>query len=560
MFNSAYVILPLISGISAIWLGVIVLLNNQGSSINKALFRAIVFISIWLFATAMMFTGEDESYQVFYDRIAYAGVVFIPIAIYHFGLEVAKIKRKKLLVAGYILSFIFLILTQTDYFISGIYQYDWGVHSRAGVYHNLFLVYFVVYISMFFATIWSYRAGTKGVERAQANYILLAFLILNLSSLAFLPAYGIDMPPFTYLFAVLCVLILTLAITRYHLFETKVILTEILVIFMGIVLIAVPFSMPSVTLRILTSIVFALFCVFGYYLIEVAHKEDERREEAERMAAEERVLREEAELGAERERKLRENAENLAADLKHLDKAKTQFLLSTQHHLRSPLSVIQGYLSMISEGNYGKVSPKVKEKIDTSLEATKKIIHLVNDLLDMAQFQMNKGVAVKEPVNIVHLIAEIIDDLDRAVAAKKIYLKFNKPEVPIPMIEIDARGIREAIYNIIDNAIKYTQEGGVTVSAALDSGKLRVSVADTGIGMDEKDREGLFNRTFERGEKAKNVNVDGKGIGLYLAGQMVVNNGGTIHVRSEGWGKGTEFIIEIPMNSRQESATPGAET
>jgi signal transduction histidine kinase len=347
---------------------------------------------------------------------------------------------------------------------------------------------------------------------------------------------------------------LTLAITKYHLFNTKVILTELLVIFMGFVLLAVPFSMPTITLKILTGVVFVLFCIFGYYLIEVAHKENERREFAEKIAAEERVLREDAEAMAGRERVLRREAEKLAGELKRLDAAKTQFLLSTQHHLRSPLSVIQGYLSMIGEGDYGKISAKAKEKIDASLGETQKLIRLVNDLLDVAHFQMNKDTTVKELTDIVNLIGGVAADLENSALSKKIYLRFKKPETPIAEVAIDSRGIREAIYNIIDNAIKYTQEGGVTVAVGAATNKLRISVADTGIGMDEKDRQGLFGRTFERGEKAKTANVNGKGIGLYLAAQMIINNGGTIRVESQGLGKGSQFIIELPINSAKPMA------
>jgi signal transduction histidine kinase len=86
--------------------------------------------------------------------------------------------------------------------------------------------------------------------------------------------------------------------------------------------------------------------------------------------------------------------------------------------------------------------------------------------------------------------------------------------------------------------------------------KLRVSVADTGIGMNEKGREGLFSRVFERGANAKNFNVNGKGIGLYLAAQMIVNNGGAIRVESGGLGKGSEFIIELPTGNSGKIGKP----
>ncbi|HOI96880.1 MAG TPA: HAMP domain-containing sensor histidine kinase [Candidatus Pacearchaeota archaeon] len=313
----------------------------------------------------------------------------------------------------------------------------------------------------------------------------------------------------------------------------EVLLTEFLIGTMGLILFVLPFLMPSIVLKILTFLVFALFCFFGYYLIRAVHRESRRREDAETIASRERILRREAEV--------------LAADLRRLDRAKTQFLLSTQHHLRSPLSVINGYLSMINEESYGKITKKSKEKVGACLEANKKLIRLVDELLDVAHFQMNNSAAEKEPVDAVALAAQIVADLAPAAEAKNLYLKFKKTEVPIPEIMLNPRGIKEALYNIVDNAIKYTQTGGVIVLISVFGEKLRMEIKDTGIGLSEKDREGIFGRVFERCEGAKGANVEGKGIGLYLAAQIIANNGGKISVESEGWGKGSKFIIDLPM-------------
>jgi len=168
-------------------------------------------------------------------------------------------------------------------------------------------------------------------------------------------------------------------------------------------------------------------------------------------------------------------------------------------------------------------------------------------MLDVARFQINKSLVDKQPTDIVQLVANIIDDLSKNAQAKKIYLRFNKKSSVFPKVAIDARGIREALYNIIDNAIKYTQNGGVTVIMEVINDKLRISIKDTGIGLNDYERRNLFNHTFERGKRAKMVNATGKGIGLYLAAQMIINNNGTIHVESEGRDKGTTFIIDLPI-------------
>lgn len=271
MFN-IYVIFPFISGVLALWLGFIVLIKNQKSEINQSLFRAILCMVIWLFATVFMFISDTEKWQILWDRIAYAGIVFIPATVYHFGISFTKFKHKRVLLFGYFLSFCFLLLSWTNYFINDIYKYNWGIHSQAKIFHHLFLLYFIVYIFLFFLNIYKYRNESIGSKRKQANYILLAFLILNFGSLAFLPAYGINFPPFSYLFSAICVLILTLAITKHHLFEVKIILTELLIATMGVVLLIVPFLMPTNTLKALMIVIFLLFCIFGNYLLKAMYQ------------------------------------------------------------------------------------------------------------------------------------------------------------------------------------------------------------------------------------------------------------------------------------------------
>lgn len=536
----------LISGLFMVGLGFFVFLKNPREKVNLVFLCFSFAMSCWLLSSFKMYFGRNAAEYIFWDRIVYLGVVFIPVLMYHFGLVFTDTEKKNRLslYAGYFTSFIFLILSRSDGFLSGLYEFSWGVHTRAGIFHHFFLVFYFIYVVLFLCEIYKFlrKPDIGRLERKRAQYLFISFIILNLGAYAFLPAYNIDLNPIVaYWLEFVTIAIISFTILKYNLFGVRVLLTEILVFSIGLILFLLPFSLPDGISKWLTIFALVLFCVFAYYLVSVTHNENKRREEAEIMAAHERVLR--------------QQAEELANNLRHLDNAKTQFLLSTQHHLRSPLSVIQGYLSMINEGSYGKVPIKAKNKIKVSLDATQKLIQLVNDLLDVAHFQMNKGEVVKKPNDAVKLIADIVANFEKIAADKNIYLHFVAPIAPIAPININARGIGEAIYNIIDNAVKYTQEGGVTVSVAIAGEKLRVTVSDTGIGMDKKDLQDIFNRTFERGEKAKSVNVNGKGIGLYLAAQMIISNGGTIRAESEGCGKGTELIVELPMNSDRQNPT-----
>ena len=304
--------------------------------------------------------------------------------------------------------------------------------------------------------------------------------------------------------------------------------------------------------------IFVMVIAYGYFfdkstdrIIQANFIQRQSKKELEALSGklEEKVAEQTKEIKAAYQRiEKAYEAEKIAhQEWRQLNEVKNQFLLSTQHHLRSPLSVVQGYLSMIADGNYGRVSVKIKNKIGACMEATRKLIRLVDELLDVAHFQMDKGVVVKQPTDAIALIDGIIADLNNFAKTKKIYLKLAKPNVPVGLINIDTHGIREAIYNIVDNAIKYTQEGGVSVSVGILNDKMRITVADTGIGIDPVEKNHIFKRIFERGSRAKEVNADGKGIGLYLAAQMIHGNGGKIKVESNGLGKGTVFTVDLPL-------------
>lgn len=538
-----YSLPPLISSILFFALGVYVVFNNPKLVSN--IFFALICLATfwWQFSWFFLFNATSPEWAGFLVKMGYVGIIFIPVFFFHFFIifleSINKIDRF-LLVTSYIATFFLgIALFFTNYFIDGFYKFYWGFYPKAGILHPIYLILLAVLaFRAVYLFLYGFKKNTISTNRYfQKKYLLVGLIFYFFAASDFLVNYGIEFYPFGFVFIIFFLAITAYTITKYHLFRMEVLLTEFLIGIMGLILFVLPFLMPSIVLKILTSLVFVLFCFFGYYLIRAVHRESRRREDAETIASRERILRREAEI--------------LAADLRRLDRAKTQFLLSTQHHLRSPLSVINGYLSMIDEGSYGKITKKSKEKIGACLEANKKLIRLVDELLDVAHFQMNKSAAAKEPVDAVALAAQVVADLKPAAEVKNLYLKFKKPEAPIPEIMLNPRGIKEALYNIVDNAIKYTQTGGVVVLISVFGEKLRIEIKDTGIGMNEKDREGLFGRVFERCERAKEANVEGKGIGLYLAAQIIANNGGEISVESEGWGKGSKFIIDFPMEAQR---------
>ena len=528
---SIYIILTLISGILTLLLGLFVLGKNRKLRLNQVFFFFALSCTIWLLGSSMMLKSKTDEEAIFWDRIVYIGVVFIPTLSYHISLLFTKTRnRKYLLFAGYFLSSLFFILSRTDYFVTDLYKYSWGFHTQARFFHHIFLIFFIVYFVLFFLNVYRFYRKTKAVERSQAAYFLLASFLMFLSSLAFLSAYGINLPPFSYFTAVVFVFILTLAITRYHLFGIRVILTELLVGGMGLIWLVFSFLMPTVNLRILTFLTFFLFCIFGYYLIKATHEEEKRKEEAERMAVQERALR----LRTER-----------------LTRARDQFILSSQHYFRTPLTSIIGFLEMVLDESYGKLPEKVKEKLGLTSRSVLELRKRIEESLDISQFQIRKGKGILslEEVRVEDLIKNVIEELKPQAKEKNLYLEVSFPENPLPKMKLDKKRMFMVFVNLIDNGIKHTLKGGIKLFLEYlkDKNSILFSVKDTGIGIPREELPFIGQMPFERGRKAKELTPLGKGIGLYLSRLVVEAHGGKLWTESEGIGKGSVFYIELPV-------------
>jgi len=239
-----------------------------------------------------------------------------------------------------------------------------------------------------------------------------------------------------------------------------------------------------------------------------------------------------------REIKLREEIEKIS-------QAKTEFISITSHQLRTPLSAIKGYLSMILEGSYGQLPEKVKEKMENVFQSNERLIKLVNDILNVSKIEAGEIEMNWERVDLREIIKEVINELSIKAKEKNLYLNFEEPK-EVPKVLLDSEKIRQVILNLIDNAIRYTQEGGVNVKLQMSKGKLQIVIADTGEGLTKEEKEKLFER-FSRGTAGTKFWTEGAGLGLYIVRRFVEMHNGKIWAESEGRGKGSTFFVELPI-------------
>ncbi len=247
-------------------------------------------------------------------------------------------------------------------------------------------------------------------------------------------------------------------------------------------------------------------------------------------------------------KQLQDSNKDLAEANKHLqqlDQAKSEFVSIASHQLRTPMAGIMGYLSMILQNDFGKVGKEQKGVLEKLLQASQRMIQLINLFLDVSKIESGKLVLEKRPIQIIDVIDRSIDVLQKMADEKGLKLAFIKPKKPLPQIMADEK-LFDVISNLIDNSIKYTEKGSITVKAENDGKNVKVSVQDTGRGILPEEAKELFTK-FVRGSGMAQINPDGSGLGLYVARRITEAHGGKIWVESKGIGKGSTFTFTLPI-------------
>ncbi len=240
--------------------------------------------------------------------------------------------------------------------------------------------------------------------------------------------------------------------------------------------------------------------------------------------------------------------------LKELDQAKSEFVSIASHQLRTPMTGIMGYLSMIVGGDFGKIDPALNKVLDSLLDASQRMIRLINLFLDVTKIESGKLILDKQPVQLEDLIEKELDVVQKMAKDHGLKLVYKRPKVALPKLVIDDK-ITDVVLNLVDNAIKYTPKGSITVTSEREGEWVHVKVQDTGRGLDPKEAKNLFNK-FVRGYGIAQVNPDGSGLGLYVARRIIEVHGGKIWVESDGVGKGSCFQFTLPITPVEVKVEP----
>jgi len=234
--------------------------------------------------------------------------------------------------------------------------------------------------------------------------------------------------------------------------------------------------------------------------------------------------------------------------LQQLDQAKSEFVSIASHQLRTPMTGIKGYLSMLADGDFGKLAPEHVKIMRELLGESDRMIRLINQFLNVSKIEAGKFTYAKVPVKLDALVEQQVNELTKVAADKKLKLEFKKPRKALPTVIADPDKLEDVVLNLVDNAIKYTPSGGkIQVSVSAGPNEIEFCVKDSGIGIKSTDAPELFNK-FVRGSGIAQIHPDGSGLGLFIAKSIIDAHGGRVWAESDGEGKGSSFKFTLPLN------------
>ena len=223
---------------------------------------------------------------------------------------------------------------------------------------------------------------------------------------------------------------------------------------------------------------------------------------------------------------------------------KSEIVSLAAHQIRSPLVAIEGYVSMIKEGDFGEVDDNMKEAVSSISTSANYLMTLVNEFLDISRLEHGQLKFNMINIELSELVEDVIHKYSDVARDKKLDLEFIQDKRQRYLIHADRSKTQKIISSVIDNAVKYTINGWVKLELEKLDGKIRLSIKDTGIGIAREDQGKLFDKFF-RTSAGNEVFVRGTGLSLYMAKHLLLAQGANIWISSGGEGKGSTFVIEF---------------
>lgn len=483
-------------------------------------FCLIVFV--WGIGVYVIGTIPDQHTADTWWRILHVNVAFMPVVFLHFVYAFLKRESDILLyvlyggavVIGSIAAFTLLMIADMR-FVFGEFYYD----SPPGPLYELFVLWYLL-LTLYSHTLLykRFRSSTNAIERQRIQYFFISSGIgFAGASMCFLPVYGIDVYPIANFLVVVYPIMMGYAIFRYKLFDIRAATAQGLILLLWIFLSARLVLSTTQQDFLLNGILLLATIVLGYYLVRSISHELKQREEIQRLSDE-----------------------------------KSEFMTFASHEIRNPITAMRGFASLIADGTTGPVASATKDAAEKILVTGNEVLMLIAQFLSKSKLELGKIEYLIAPFDIACAVSSIADGYEPHAKQKGLTLVRHIDTSSKVMVKGDEGKLKEVVANLLDNALKYTREGSITVVVRQHGKWARVVIEDTGVGIPHETLPQLFKK-FSRAD-AQKVNLLGTGIGLYLARTFIEGQGGSIKAESAGKDKGSRFIIEMPLAATEISA------
>ena len=528
------------TSIIALLVGLFVFLNARKLLLNKLLLLIAVCFSLYTFFSLIAWTNVHGDFILFIwpaFGILQAFISIFSVYFIYVFLQKSDVSTKLKAVFAALLAPV-LLFAHTDLSVSG---FNLTYCDSFGYEGELYKFYYTALgvLAMFWIAILllkHYRSAAVefrkqiilmgiGIEFFLFSFFTMSFLATYLaglgvfedSSLEFYGMFG--MAVFMTMMGVL--------IVRFKTFNVGLSASVALVVSL-VILVGSQFTyVETMTAKLLTSFTLVITGLIGILLMRSVKKEIKQRQELEDLT---------------------KRLEKANTRLKVLDKQKSEFVSIASHQLRSPLTAIRGYASLLIDGDYGNIPKKALEPLSRIEQSSRLMVMAIEDYLNVSRIEAGNMKYNMADFNLRDETEHVCDDLRASAIKRGLVLYFKTNLHSRGVVNADLGKTVQIVQNLITNSIKYTEKGTVEVLVRDNVAKKRiyVDIIDTGIGMSQETQHTIFQK-FERAHNANAVNIHGTGLGLYVALKMAQAMRGDITAHSDGEGKGSRFTFELPL-------------
>lgn len=524
----------LINAATSIVLGFYLIVTNYRKPLVRYLFYFCFTAAFWSSGYFLWQISETAEAALFWSRILMFGAIFSSLSYFHLVLVFLNLEKVKIykgiLIIFYFFSIVFSITNLTPYFVSGVEpRLFFKFWPTPGPLYAPFLVLFAIHVIFASVLLLKKFIKTSNKERKmQTGLLLIGLFVAFIGGSTNYPLwYNIPIAPWGNGLVTVYVILTVYAILKYRFMDIRVVLAEL---FTGLMIII--FSVDVALSKNTTELIFRLFAlvvmmIFGSLLVRSVRREIQRREQITELAR---------------------SLEEANISLKKLDQQKTEFLSIASHQLRTPLSILNGYIELIKDGAYGKVKKQMSGVLRNMDESNSRLIALVDEFLNITRIEQGRIKYDFLKYDISEVIDQVVKEFKERALQKNIKILWNKPNRSVELF-FDKEKVRHVIFNYLDNAIKYSDQGTVSIFLKDDNEGVGIKIVDTGIGFERSDEVNFFQK-FYRGENVRGTNVNGTGLGLYVCSKFIEAHQGRVWARSVGLGKGSEFGFWLPYKIR----------